>query len=156
MFSSFEWNKCSQLPAKGTNALLLLFVLGDTINFDQSWFSVGAWARRPIDRPSPHGCSMLADEAFRMPHLISDGEISEGACFHFGNECIISFVLFCDANFLSWENFFPEGSEWSCKIQTEVFAQEVWISTTLSHNSFLQDRFLGDKFPPHGISQKLS
>ena len=55
--------------------------------------------------------------------------------FILGCECFF-FVLSCDANFVSWENFFPEESEWFCRNQAQAFAQDVCLSTMLLHSSF--------------------
>ncbi len=134
MFSSFEVNKFSQLPVNGHQRFVFFVCTGRSTRFDQSCFpSEPELAFRSI------GLCRMAATCWLMrlsACLISyQNEKLWGAWFHFGL-WMFFFVLSCNANFVSWENFFPEESEWFCRNQAQAFAQDVCLSTMLLHSSF--------------------
>ena len=135
MFSSFEVNKFSQLPVNGYQRFVF-FCLYWEIQQDltgRSFPSEPELAFRSIGL-----CRMAATCWPMRPSacLISyQNEKPWGAWFHFGL-WMFFFVLSCDANFVWWENFFPEESEWFCRNQAQLFAQDVCLSTMLLHSSF--------------------
>lgn len=119
----------------GTNALFFFVCTG---RFNKIWPVVVF--RRSLSSPSDRSACVAwlqhagqwglqhASSHIRTRNLEEHG-------FILGCECFF-FVLSCDANFVSWENFFPEESEWFCRNQAQLFAQDVCLSTMLLHSSF--------------------
>ena len=136
MFSSFEGNKFSQLPVSGYQRFVFfLFVLGDSTRFDRS-----VVFRRSLSWPSDRSaCVAWRQHAGQWGFQHASSHIRtrnlEEHGFTLGCECFF-FVLSCDSNFVSWENFFPAKSEWFCRNQAQAFAQDVCLSTMLLHSSF--------------------
>jgi hypothetical protein len=75
MFSSFEVNKFRQMPVNGYQRFVFFYLYWEIQqDLTDRRFLSEPWARLPIDRPVSHGCNLLANEAFSMPHLISERE----------------------------------------------------------------------------------
>ncbi len=134
-FPALKWINLANCPSTGTNALFFCVCTGW---FNKIW--PVAVFRRSLSSPSDRSaCVAWLQRAgqWGLQHTSSHIRTRnlEEHDFVLGCECFFLF-LSSDANFVSWENFFPEESEWFCRNQAQAFTQDVCLSTMLLHSSF--------------------